>query len=204
MFPGVCCRPFPPLWTDESVSVWIREEDVWGESLWCNTFNNQTFLVQLAVLWLWRDLLVKKHWRSWHRSLPSPRWNALGFSWAISFALSLGFIIFPCCSSWLFLACGRSVAGVESCKASLGLCSLWEAAGQVGGPWCPSGAPLMSRALSMGLTGHVHKAVQSHLFVARDTRFERGWASLAEILSKLGESGGFCLFFQASLRCLRV
>lgn len=53
-------------------------------------------------------------------------------------------------------------------------CSLWKAAGQVGGPSCPSGAPLMSQCLSMGLRGHVHKAVQSHLFMARDTNFESG------------------------------
>lgn len=53
-------------------------------------------------------------------------------------------------------------------------CSLWKAAGQVGGPWCPSGAPLMSPCLSMGLRGHVHRAVQPHLGMARDTNFESG------------------------------
>lgn len=40
-------------------------------------------------------LLVKKHWRSWHQSQPSPAWNALGFSWVILFALSVDFIFFP-------------------------------------------------------------------------------------------------------------
>lgn len=143
-------------------------------------------------------LLVQKHWRSWHHHSPlqgGMPWDSAGSFNSLCQWIYIFF--FPYCSSWLFLLCGRWV-----CEPTMSLwlssqCSLWKAAGQVGGPSCPSGAPLMSQCLSMGLRGHVHKAVQSHLFMARDTHFESGWASFAKILSKLWGSGEFCLFFQA-------
>lgn len=133
--------------------------------------------------------------------------ECLGFQLGYLICFVSRFIFFfSYCYSWLFVLCGRSVAGIQSVSPALVSrsaasapcgCSLWKAAGQVGGPSCPSGAPLMSQCLSMGLRGHVHKAVQSHLFMARDTNFESGWASFAKILSKLWKSGEFCLFFQA-------
>lgn len=127
-------------------------------------------------------LLVKKAQEMLASVTVLSKMECLGFQLGYLIRLVSGFILFfSYCSSWLFPLCGRSVAGmVWRCTMSLWTsrqCSLWmfpvesSRPGGVGGPWCPSGAPLMSQCLSMGLRGHVHKAVQSHLFMARDSSF---------------------------------
>lgn len=121
--------------------------------------------------------------------------ECLGFQlpYLICFVSGFNFIFFPYCPSWLFLLSGWT--GV--CKGTIILWLFPVGSTRPGGrPLVPSGAPLMSHCLSMGLRGHMHKVIHSHLFVARDTNFESGRALCAKILSKLWESGEFCLFSQ--------
>lgn len=74
---------------------------------------------------------------------------------------------FPYCYLRRFLVCRGSVTWIQSITTKLVSesaasaycgCSCWKAVDQVGGPSCPSGAPLMSVCLSVGLRDHMHKA----------------------------------------------
>lgn len=99
----------------------------------------------------------------------------------------------------------------ESAASAYCGCSCWKAVDQVGGPSCPSGAPLMSVCLSVGLRDHMHKAAckrrissingsghkfwkwLSFLFKNTVKTFEKWWVwlLLLGLLSCLG--AWFCL-----------
>lgn len=99
-------------------------------------------------------LLVQKHWRSWHQSQASPRWNALGFNWVIAFAFSVDFFF-----SLLFLMVIPSLWKLSGwntvCRSTMSLwissqCSLWmlpvESSRPGGRPsvpiWSPTNVPV--------------------------------------------------------------
>lgn len=93
--------------------------------------------------------------------------ECLGFQLGYLIRFVSRFFFSPSCYSWRFLVCGRSVTWIqsvttklvsESAASAYCRCSFWKAVDQVGGPSCPSGAPLMSACLSMGLRDHMHKA----------------------------------------------
>lgn len=95
--------------------------------------------------------------------------DCLGFQlgYLIQFVSRFGVFFSLYCCSWRFLVCGRSVTWMQSITTKLvsesaasayhGR-SFWDAVDQVGGPSCPSGAPLMSACLSVGLRDHMRKA----------------------------------------------
>lgn len=72
------------------------------------------------------------------------------------------------------------MAGIQSVGPPWGCGS---AAGQGGGPSCPSGAPLVSQGLS------VPKSLQSHLSMARDTVLEVAELPLQKSCQNFGEVG---------------